>query len=159
MFNSNSVVLSKILSMNPLLVYTLNLPQPTELVLTQYEHGAFPAVIGNLLSLSISSVQPLFRVGRVYSFDVLPRNNTDPIFVYSPIGDLKNYYRMWKNIITNGVDRKGKAIKEYDDAICTFARSSFGLEPDEIMFAMIEMLKFKNDVVMNPNMMQTGFFG
>lgn len=159
MLNGKSITLSKQLFLNPLLVYTLNLPEPERLILTPYEDGAFPAVIGNLLNLSISSVTPLFRVGRVYSFDVLPRNSTDPIFVYSPIGDLKDYYRMWKKIMIEGVDRKGKAIKEYDMAISAFAKSSFGLTPNEIMFAMIEMLKFKNDVVMNPNMIQAGFFG
>ncbi len=149
----NSITIQK-LANNPLLAYTIAIPQPHSLNLTNYESTAFPAIIGTLTNLSIQKVVGKYKMGRIYSIDVEPRNTFDPIVVFSPIGELKEYYKIWGKIMSGrlGFFRNGK-IKAYDESIKTFLRSTenSGLTVHESVFAVIEMLKFKNDILLNPN--------
>lgn len=135
--------------LNPTLAYSIAIPQPEEFELTQYERTAFPAMIGNILSMSISTTNPMYRLGRVYAFDIIPKWQSDPVFVYSPIGDLSDYYKMWKKIVLNGGGLFNRNWKKYDEAISTFVKSSIQLTEHELVFSVIEMLKFKNDIYLN----------
>ncbi len=147
---NNSITLKQ-LAVNPILAYSINIPKPEDLKITPYEQQAYPAIFGNLTGVSISRVSPMYKMGRVMSFDLVPKSNPDPVIIFSPIGDLKQYYSVWAEVVTNenggGYWMKGK-IKRYDSAIKTFVESSYGLALHEITFAIIEMLKFKNDVML-----------
>jgi len=137
---------------NPLIAYSIQIPKPEFFEISEYEKSAYPAIIGNLTSLSIQSISPKYRLGRIVSMDVFPRPSPDPIIIFSPIGDLKEYYSIWGEIMGGGIGffRK-KKTKKYDNAMKRFYMSAeeSGLTKHEIVFATIEMLKFKNDVLLN----------
>lgn len=137
---------------NPLIAYSINIPQPECLEFSLYEQTAFPAIIGNLTGISISRISPKNRMGRIISMDVLPRPSPDPIIIFSPIGDLKDYYSIWGNVMKNGIGFfRNKKIRQYHEAMKKFyiTAEESGLSKHEIVFATIEMLKFKNDVLLN----------
>ena len=148
---NNSVVISK-LAQNPLIAYSITIPHPEELELTAYEESAFPAILGNLTGLSMAFVRPKFKLGRIWSFDITPRQANDPIIIYSPIGNLAPYYKAWSDIMGNrswfSINKK---IRNFDNSIRAFVETSqmSGLSIHETVFAVIEMLKFKNDVALN----------
>lgn len=160
----SNVNLIKSLASNPLLAYSISIPEPSVLILSEYEKQAYPAILGNYTGISLSRVSPQYRMNRVLSFDVVPRSNPDPILIYSPIGDLKPYYSIWSNILTKGMGIfSGKKIKSYDESIKIFVESNMNYDRDvclsvsELVFAVIEMLKFKNDVILNPNFNNRSF--
>ena len=145
---NNQITISK-LAQNPLIAYSIRLPPPEKLVLSEYEKTSTPAIFGNLTGLSMDGVVPKYRMGRVYSFDAFPRTLPDPVIIYSPIGNLSPYYKIWAKIMSDGMGSwRGSKIKEYDNAITAFVTDCFGLAQHEVVFAVIEMLKFKNDVVL-----------
>lgn len=156
----NSLTIERLAS-NPILAYSISIPTPLSFVsgdfeLTEYEESALPAIMGKITGISVERVVPKFKMGRVYSLDITPRTIADPIIVFSPIGDLSDYYRIWSSIVRNGVGMfVNKRIKEYTKAISKFCLtaedSGLGLNRHEIIFATIEMLKFQNDVILNPN--------
>ncbi len=149
----NSLTIRR-LSENPLLAYAIQIPEPQRIELTEYEMTAFPALFGQLTGISVAKIIPKYRVGNILSFDITPRNAEDPIIVFSTLGNLKPYYKIWSDAVFNGIGlfRKNK-IKKYDEAMFTFHSTAedSGLSKHEIVFATIEMLKFKNDVLMNIN--------
>ena len=152
---TNNNQIREAIYINPLIAYTISIPQPETLSIskmTPYEISAYPAIIGNLTGLSIKNVTPKFKMGRIISFDAVPRAQPDPIIIYSPIGDLSLYYNVWSDVMINGVGNwfsHNRKIKKYDDAIKIFVESSFQLAIPEFVFAVIEMLKFKNDIILN----------
>ncbi len=142
------------LAENPLIAYTIKIPEPQKLQLSVYEETAFPALLGQLTGLSVPRVIPKYILGNVLSFDITPRNANDPIIIFSPIGNLKSYYEAWSDTVVHGIGFfRNKKIKRYDLAMKEFYQTAedSGLSKQEIVFATIEMLKFKNDVLMNPN--------
>jgi hypothetical protein len=146
---NNSLTIER-LANNPLLAYSISIPEPRVLELTPYESQAFPAILGNFTGLSMARVIPKFKMGRVLSFDAFPRREADPIIIYSPCGDLKDYYSIWSNVLSKGLGwRPNKKIEQYDNSIKKFIESASELSVHEITFAIIEMLKFKNDVILN----------
>jgi hypothetical protein len=154
---NHDLTIQKIAS-NPIIAYSFNLPNPEVLQLSQYEQKAYPAILGNVLGMSVEKVRPMYRMGRVMSFDITPRDTSDPILVFSPIGNLSMYYRVWKDVMLNGFSwfrmrSRNDIIGRYDNSIFTFVSSCQGtnIEIPELVFAVIEMLKFKNDVIMNRN--------
>lgn len=122
--------------------------EPEDYILSQYEENCFPGIIGGLTGISVSKVYPKYRLGRVYSFDILPAGEPDPIIVYCPQGDLRPYYKIWVDVVMNGIGidlfgvRKMK-LRKYDEAIRHFLRTC-RLTNEEMVFAVTEMLKFKN---------------
>lgn len=146
-------VLVKRLEENPLVAYSIQIPEPEQIILSEYEQTAFPAIFGQLTGISISRVIPKYKMGNIMSFDITPRNANDPIIIFSNFGNLKEYYKIWSDAVFNGVGifRKTK-IKKYDEAMKIFYKTAedSGLNKHEIVFATIEMLKFKNDVLLNP---------
>ncbi len=142
------------LAENPLIAYSIQIPEPERLSLTVYEETAFPALLGQLTGLSVGKIIPKYRLGRVLSFDITPRNANDPIIIFSPVGNLKLYYEVWSDAIGKGIGFfRNSKMKKYDRAMSDFYQTAeeSGLNKHEIIFATIEMLKFKNDVLMNPN--------
>lgn len=137
---------------NPLVAYSIQIPKPETFGMMEYDRGAYPAIIGNLTGLSIRQIYPKYRLGRVISMDVLPRPSPDPIIVFSPLGDLKDYWSIWGEVMGNGIGFfRNKKIRRYDEAMKKFYATAedSGLTKHEIVFATIEMLKFKNDVLLN----------
>jgi hypothetical protein len=146
---TNQITLSRLAS-NPLIAYSIQIPEPTLLELSEYEKSAFPAVLGNLVGISISHVIPKYKLGRIWSFDIAPREKADPILIYSPLGDLKKYYSVWSDVMWNGLGMfRNRKIKQFDESIEIFVKSAGMLDIHETVFAVIEMLKFKNDVLLN----------
>ena len=152
---NNDIVLRKLAS-NPLLAYAISMPETKKLGLTMYEEAAYPAIFGNMTGISMKKVYPLYEMGRVRSFMVEPRYDPDPVIIFSPIGNLKPYYQIWSKVLIEGKAGRylDKRIEKYDDAIKTFISSisCFGseiLSVHEVTFAIIEMLKFKNDIILN----------
>ena len=142
------------LAENPLIAYSIQIPEPERLSLTVYEETAFPALLGQLTGLSVGKIIPKYRLGSILSFDITPRNANDPIIIFSPVGNLKLYYEVWSDVIGRGIGFfRNSKIKKYDKAMSDFYQTAeeSGLNKHEIIFATIEMLKFKNDVLMNPN--------
>ena len=142
------------LAENPLIAYSIQIPEPERLSLTVYEETAFPALLGQLTGLSVGKIIPKYRLGSILSFDITPRNANDPIIIFSPVGNLKLYYEVWSDVIGRGIGFfRNSKIKKYDKAMSDFYQTAeeSGLTKHEIIFATIEMLKFKNDVLMNPN--------
>ena len=143
---NNSLTVQKLYE-TPTLAYEITIPEPETLVLSEYSTSAYTAILANATETAIGRVTPAYRMGRVYSFDVIPVNRPDPILIFSKSGDLRPYYKLWSDVVTNGVwhDRVFNKIKlrKYDDAIRHFIQTS-DLEVHEICFAIIEMLKFKN---------------
>lgn len=148
-----SIMLQK-LAENPIIAYSIKLPKPEEIQLSQYEQTAFPALFGQLTGISIERIVPKYQLGRIMSFDITPRNTKDPLIIFSTIGNLENYYKVWSDVVFNGIGifRKQK-INRYDNAMQEFYQTAeeSGLSKHEIVFATIEMLKFKNDVLLNYN--------
>lgn len=147
-------VLVKRLAENPIIAYSIQIPEPEQLMLSVYEQTAFPAVLGQLTGLSVGKIVPKYRLGNILSFDITPRNADDPIIIFSPVGNLKLYYEVWADTIGRGIGFfRNSKIKKYDLAMTEFYKTAeeSGLTKHEIIFATIEMLKFKNDVLMNPN--------
>lgn len=144
---------NKLSTIAPLIAYTLGLPKAEDFYISDYERSALPILVSDLTGLSISHVIPKFVMGRVISVDVYPVNIADPILVYSPIGNLKPYYKIWSTVMRNGMGMFGGwKLKKYNEAINIFVESSIGLlSKDEIGFAIVEMLKFKNSVMLNNN--------
>lgn len=130
------------------LVYEIIVPEPEELELTDYQRTAYPAIISNIMELSISHVIPRYKMGRVLSFDVYPRYSPDPYLIFSLSGDLKPYYKIWREVVLNGSGFFiGNTIKRYHETIRHFIETS-DLDKNEICFAVIEMLKFQNEIIM-----------
>lgn len=151
---SNNAITFEKLTINPLLAYTISIPSPEFCELSEYEKKAFPAILGNVTGLSIGMVKTdYYKLGKVLSLDATPIIAFDPVIIFSPIGRLLEYYKVWGRIMSGslGFYRK-KKIKEYDEAIKIFRASArgCGLSLHETTFATIEMLKFKNDVLLNP---------
>ena len=142
------------LAENPIIAYSIQIPEPQLLKLSAYEETAFPAVLGQLTGLSVGKIIPKYRLGNILSFDITPRNADDPIIIFSPVGNLKLYYEVWSDAIGRGIGFfRNSKIKKYDLAMTEFYQTAeeSGLTKHEIVFATIEMLKFRNDVLMNPN--------
>ena len=147
-------ILVKRLAENPIIAYSIKIPEPQQLTLSTYEQTAFPAVLGKLTGLSVGKIVPKYRLGNILSFDITPRNANDPIIIFSPVGNLGLYYEVWADVIGRGVGLfRNNKIKKYDLAMKEFylTAEESGLTNHEIIFATIEMLKFRNDVLMNPN--------
>lgn len=139
---------------NPILAYSIQIPEPQLLRLSAYEETAFPALLGRLSGLSVSRIIPKYRLGNILTFDITPRNADDPIIIFSPVGNLKKYYEVWSDAVVNGLGFfRNKKIKKYDLAMNEFYQTAedSGLNKHEIVFATMEMLKFRNDVMTNPN--------
>ncbi len=142
------------LAENPILAYSIQIPEPQLLRLSAYEETAFPALLGRLSGLSVSRIIPKYRLGNILTFDITPRNADDPIIIFSPVGNLKKYYEVWSDAVINGLGFfRNSKIKKYDLAMNEFYQTAedSGLNRHEIVFATMEMLKFRNDVMMNPN--------
>ncbi len=142
------------LAENPILAYSIQIPEPQLLSLSAYEETAFPALLGRLTGLSVSRIIPKYRFGNILTFDITPRNANDPIIIFSPIGNLSKYYKAWSDAVVNGLGLfRNSKIKKYDLAMTEFYQTAeeSGLSKHEIIFATIEMLKFRNDVMTNPN--------
>lgn len=142
------------LAENPILAYSIQIPEPQLLRLSAYEETAFPALLGRLSGLSVSRIIPKYRLGNILTFDITPRNADDPIIIFSPVGNLKKYYEVWSDAVVNGLRFfRNNKIKKYDLAMNEFYQTAedSGLDKHEIVFATMEMLKFRNDVMTNPN--------
>ena len=134
---NNSITVSK-LAQNPLLAYSISMPEPKELELSEYEESAFPAIFGNLTGLSISRVIPKYKLGRIWSFDIAPRQSEDPIIIYSPVGNLSLYYSVWADVMSKGRGMFiNKKIKKFQEAVRLFVETSeaSGLTLHETVFA------------------------
>jgi len=118
-------------------------PQP--LVMSAREINTLPALISELVNLSISKVKPIEHVGRVMIFDVLPYKQIDPPLIYCNALNLSEYYFLWAQVIKRNWLSGEKLLSLYDEMIKALRID--GLQTDEAAFMMIELLKFKNEFV------------
>ena len=115
-------------------------PQP--LRMTAREIGALPALISELVNMSIEKVTPIECVGRVLVFEVLPYKQIDPPLIFCKALDLREYYFIWAQAIKKGFSGV-RLLALYDDMIRALRIDK--LRTDEAAFTMIEILKFKNE--------------
>jgi len=119
-----------------------------ELVLGRQEIAALPALVSELVDMSILAVRPSARVGRVLLFNVEPYKHADPPLIYCRAIDLRAYYDFWNLLVSNIRDDCGRpiaSISKFDDVMSRLNISA--LREDEGAFLLIEMLKFKNEYV------------
>jgi hypothetical protein len=130
--------------------------EPETFRLSNYELDVLPGVIGRLISgmemdtvtgFGIEKVTPRYRLGRVASFDILPVRMNDPVIVVCPLMDLSQYYRSWNLLNRCDSWRIKDLLVGYDEGIQKAIRSARMLNRDEIMFAICEMLHFRNAIM------------
>lgn len=109
------------------------------------EIGALPAVISELVNLSIDTVKPFQHVGRVLIFDVLPHKRQDPPLIFCSALDLSEYYFLWAQVIARHWPADDRLLSLYDEMIKALKIDT--LQTDEAAYMIIELLKFKNEYV------------
>ena len=118
--------------------------EPQPLTMSAREIGALPAMISELVNLSIDIVKPFEHVGRVLIFDVLPHKRQDPPLIFCSVLDLSEYYYLWAQVIRKNLSGD-RLLSLYDEMIKALRIDK--LQTDEAAFMIIELLKFKNEYV------------
>jgi len=119
---------------------------PQEIVMSGREISVLPALVSELVDMSIDKVKPLERVGRVMIFDVMPHQRQDPPFIFCRDVDLREYYFLWKQVVERNYSFSGSHLLSlYDEMIKSLNIAK--LQTDEAAFMFIELLKFKNEYV------------
>lgn len=116
------------------------------LEMSPYEVEYLPAIVSELLNISILRVDPLVCVGCVGILNVTPYKKMDPRFIFCRTVDLKWYQYLWARVVTEGVMSSEEVrglVKYFDDE---FTKTNLGkLEKGEGAFLLLELLRFKNE--------------
>jgi hypothetical protein len=119
---------------------------PQEIVMSEREISVLPALVSELVDMSIDKVKPLEKVGRVMIFDVMPHKRKDPPLIFCRDVDLKEYYFLWGQVVDGSYDiSRSRLLYLYDEMIKSLNIAK--LQTDEAAFMFIELLKFKNEYV------------
>lgn len=119
---------------------------PQQIVMSERETSVLPALVSELVDMSIDKVKPLERVGGVMVFDVMPHQRKDPPLIFCRDVDLKEYYFLWARVVERNYDFSGRHLLSlYDEMIKSMNIAK--LQTDEAAFMFIELLKFKNEYV------------
>ena len=119
--------------------------EPQQIVMSCREIGVLPALISELVGMSIDKVEPIEKVGRVMMFDVTPYKKIDPPLIYCRDVDLKEYYFIWSMVANKSTISRNKLLWLYEEMIATLNVNK--LQVEEAAFLLIELLKFKNEYV------------
>lgn len=120
--------------------------QPNKFDLTEYEKSVMPGLVCHFTNLKIRSVTPRYQLGRVFSFDVTPWQSPDPTFLFCAHMDMSMYHEVWARIMREQ-SSFWEFMDDYHRAMRVAIRSARGLTRDEVMFAVMEMLRFKNEAM------------
>lgn len=122
--------------------------EPQPITMSKREIDVLPALISELVGMSIKSVSPTVGIGRVLVFDVFPREKQDPPLVFCRCVNLVEYYYLWRVIAEKSY------LYAYDnlDLVSKYAIMMSSLNISELIreeaaFLLIELLKFKNEYV------------
>ena len=128
-----------------------------EVMLSPYQNKAMAALVCNLVGIGITKIVSARAVGNVMAVEVTPFQKRDPTLLICSGMNLTAYYDMWSSAIG---DRKYWNGWDYDNfvfsrekftvAIRLAVRSARNLTRDEIMFSIIEMLRFQNEMMCRP---------
>lgn len=117
-----------------------------EIDMKPQEISILPALVSELVNMSISTVKPLMKVGRVMVFDVAPHKLQDPPCIFCKAVDLKEYYFIWREVVNRDWSfTQNRIMCLYDEMINALNISK--LDIDEAAFLLVELLKFKNEYV------------
>ena len=120
--------------------------QPQEIVMQEREIRTLPALISELVGMSIVEVNPIEKVGRVMVFEVTPYKTIDPPLIYCNSVNLEDYYFLWGQTVNrNSTFYGSKLLVAYELMMKSMNLSK--LQTDEASFLIMEMLKFKNEYV------------
>lgn len=131
---------------NPYAAYDLAFFEAKPYGLNKYMQSAIPALLAHKMQYPIETVKETYRVGKVFSFDVVPLKNTDPTVIYCATGALDDYYYILGKLFKD--EWVVRLVHRYDNAIKEFISNSTNLSVGETVFGVLEMLKFKNEVVL-----------
>jgi hypothetical protein len=119
------------------------------LVMSAVELEYLPALMAEKVKIPIDIVHPLIHVGRVMVFDVTPHKVRDPRFIFCAGVDLEWYYHLWGRVVvgTHYFDwrEERSIITGFEEAMRAMNISR--LAESEAAFLMLELLRFKNDVL------------
>jgi hypothetical protein len=125
-----------------------------EVIFSPYQSRALAAVLCNLVGVGITEIQGARKVGSVLSVNVTPFQKRDPTLLICPNMNLSAYYEIWSSAVGNrnywnGWDYSSFVFsrEKFSEAIRLAVRSARNLEKDEIVFAVIEMLHFQNEMM------------
>jgi len=142
------------LSIIPEMVYDFSSIQMQELSLTEYQEVSLRAIVCNLVGVGITKIESAYKVGRVMSMNVTPFRKKDPTLLVCKDMNLSKYYEIWSSAVGemrnwNGWDYDHYVFRksEFAEAIRLAVRSARNLTKDETVFAIIEMLKFQNEMM------------
>lgn len=120
---------------------------PVPLVMASHEITYLPALMSELVDMSIEKVAPVEHVGRVLIFDVTPLKVFDPRLIFCRGLKLGWYYHIWKRIVSNILwgDERRSMLKWYGEETNSLLIDS--LNVDEAAFLLMELLRFKNEYI------------
>lgn len=142
---------------NSALVYSLFGESGIEVIespeLTRYEEEAYTALIAHGTGLVISRIVPKYKLGRVFSFDVTPREYSDPTLAFCASLDLSEYHRFWSKAMGYRETfpwkwRRTKILNEYRGMVERTIRNSERLTDPERLFLLIEIMKLENELLL-----------
>ena len=114
--------------------------------MTEYELSVMPGLICHYTNCKIDKVSPRLRVGHVFSFNVTPWQMKDPTFILCNFMDMTIYNKLWGRVMREHTSMMNY-LDEYQDGMRAAIRSARGLTRPEVLFAILEMLRFKNEAV------------
>lgn len=90
---------------------------PEDIIMSDREISILPALVSELVDMSISSVKPLEGVGRVMIFDVQPHQRKDPPLIVCRDVNLKEYYFLWTQVVDRNRQYLENLLSLYDKMI------------------------------------------
>ena len=116
---------------------------PEPLMMIPSDADTLPALVSELVNMSIESVAPKTKVGRVLLFDVTPYRRFDPPLLYCQVVNMSEYYYMWNTVIHRNID--SNTLYKYDEMVKSLNISN--LNEYEASFLFMNLLDFKNRYV------------
>ena len=121
-----------------------------EFELTKFQNDSVKAVLANCVGRQIHEIAPKYRLGRVLCLDCVPQGFSDPTILYAGVDQqcLIPYYSAWISSITGHYDTAQEVTRDYEDSIRYFVQNCKQLTQNEILFSVLCMLQFKNEVIL-----------
>jgi hypothetical protein len=121
---------------------------------SKYEERMLTSLICNLVGIGITRIGDIRKVGSVLSVDVSPFQKKDPTLLICSSMNLSAYYEIWSSAVRGeehwngyGYDSFVFEKRKFGEAISAAIRSARNLTKEEIMFSIIEMLQFQNEML------------
>ncbi len=135
----------------------LLIPTGEPYMLTEYSERAYSAILCQLTGVGIEGITSASHINRVFVFNVTPVRRPDPpilVCLPQPLMNLKKYYALWSDAVQERGhpgkyewERYSWNEEAFQDAMRTAVLSAKELSRDEIVFAITQMLMFKNEIL------------